>query len=101
MSRLSLISKAGMGVIVASALFLSSCSNKITDEQLAQLKELRKQEKSLTEMIEKKKDQKSKLQKELDARKAELKKCEEEKAFVRDKLAKWPDIWPDYTPEPK
>jgi septal ring factor EnvC (AmiA/AmiB activator) len=79
-----------------SGLIFSSCSNKITEEQLMQLRELRKQQSSLTESINKKKDEKSRLERELNARKAELKDCQEKTQFVKDKLAKWPDIWPDW-----
>jgi len=79
-----------------SGLIFSSCSSKITEEQLMQLRELRKQQSSLTESINKKKDEKSRLERELNARKAELKDCEEKTQFVKDKLAKWPDIWPDW-----
>lgn len=61
-----------------------------------QLRELRKQQSSLTESINKKKDEKSRLERELNARKAELKDCQEKTQFVKDKLAKWPDIWPDW-----
>lgn len=90
---------------VVTSLVFSSCSNKITQEQLMQLRELRKQQSSLTESINKKKDEKAKLERELNARKAELKDCEERTQFVKDKLAKWPDVWPDWkyvepTPEP-
>ncbi|MGB9770670.1 MAG: hypothetical protein ACPLX7_01665 [Candidatus Kapaibacteriota bacterium] len=90
---------------VVTSLVLSSCSNKITQEQLMQLRELRKQQSALTESINKKKDEKAKLERELNARKSELKDCEERTQFVKDKLAKWPDVWPDWkyvepTPEP-
>ncbi|ROL56442.1 hypothetical protein D9V84_08415 [Bacteroidetes/Chlorobi group bacterium Naka2016] len=81
---------------VFTSLVISSCSSKITQEQLMQLRELRKQQSSLTESINKKKDEKAKLERELNARKAELKDCEERTQFVKDKLAKWPDVWPDW-----
>ena len=102
MLKKSFITRIGLSsIIIALALFASSCSNKITEEQLQQLKELRKQERSLTEMIDKKKQQKSRLENELKSRKSELDDCNKKKNFVQDKLSKWPDIWPDYTPESK
>lgn len=88
-------------VVVAGAFFLSSCSNKITDEQLQKLKELRMQEKNLSESVQLKKDEKSRLERELNARKAELKKCNDEKAFVQSKLANWPNVWPQLKEENK
>jgi septal ring factor EnvC (AmiA/AmiB activator) len=81
---------------IAFGVFFAGCSNKITQEQLMQLRELRKQERSLSELIDKKKADKSKFERELNARKAELKDCEERTQFVKDKLAKWPDVWPDW-----
>lgn len=90
-----------MGIAIPSivlSLLFSSCSNKITEEQLMQLRELRKQERSLNESISKKKDEKGKLERELNARKAELRDCQEKTQFVNDKLAKWPDVWPDWKP---
>lgn len=99
MSRKNIFKGLGISsIIIAGSLLVSSCTSKITEEQLMQLRELRKQEKNLTEMIQKKKDEKSKIEKELAARKAELDKCKETKAFVQDKLSKWPDIWPDWSP---
>lgn len=81
---------------LAFGLIFSSCSNKITQEQLMQLRELRKQERSLSELIDKKKAEKSKLERELNAQKSVLKDCESRTQFVKDKLAKWPDVWPDW-----
>ncbi len=81
--------------LVAASLVFSSCSNKITEEQLAQLKDLRLKERSLNESIQKKRDEKSRLEKELSARKAELKDCNDKKAFVTGKLQSWPNVWPE------
>jgi len=81
--------------IVAASLLFSSCSNKITEEQLLQLKDLRLKERSLNESIQKKRDEKSRLEKELSARKGELKDCNDKKAFVTGKLQNWPNVWPE------
>ncbi|MFN3305750.1 MAG: hypothetical protein ACK42Z_01045 [Candidatus Kapaibacteriota bacterium] len=83
-------------LVFAFLLLSNGCSNKITQEQLMQLRELRKEQSSLTEQINKRKDEKTKLERELNARKAELKDCEGRTQFVKDKLAKWPDVWPDW-----
>lgn len=86
---------ASMVAIVAASLVFSSCSNKITEEQLTQLKDLRMQERNLNESIQKKRDEKSRLEKELSSRKAELKDCNDKKAFVTTKLKNWPNVWPE------
>lgn len=102
MSKKGFITRIGVGsLLLAFVLFAASCTSMISEEQLQQLKELRKQERSLTEMIEKKKDQKSRLERELKSRQAELDNCTEQKEFVQDKLSRWPDIWPDYDPNAK
>jgi septal ring factor EnvC (AmiA/AmiB activator) len=102
MLKKSFITKIGVSsILVAFVLFVSSCTSMITEEQLQQLNELRKQERSLTEMIDKKKQQKSRLEQELKSRQVELDDCQKKKEFVQDKLSKWPDIWPDYKPEGK
>jgi uncharacterized protein (DUF3084 family) len=89
-------------VAVASMATLASCSSKITEEQLAKLRDLRQKEQTLTQQIRAKKDERSRLQSEVNARRAELDKCAKDKAFVQSKLAQWPDVWPDWkdTPTP-
>ena len=100
MQKSNFLSATGIGtLVIAGGLFFASCAPKITDEQLAQLKDLRKQEKNLTEQISKSKAEKSKLEGELNARKAELKRCDDEVSFIKSKLATWPDIWPDWKPQ--
>ena len=81
--------------IVAASLLFSSCSNKITEEQLLQLKDLRMKERSLNESIQKKRDEKSRLEKELSTRMSELKDCNDKKAYITGKLQNWPNIWPE------
>jgi hypothetical protein len=102
MQKRRIFSSAGIGtMVVAGALLFASCAPKITDEQKLQLKELRTQERNLTEQISKAKQEKSKLEAELNARKADLKRCDDEVSFIKSKLATWPDVWPDWKPEQK
>lgn len=102
MQKRRIFSAAGFGTLVlAGAMFLSSCSNKITEEQMAQLDGLRRDEAKLNESLSKVRSEKSRLESELNARKAELKKCDDEVAFIKAKLATWPDVWPDWKPEQK
>lgn len=79
-------------------LSFSGCSNKITEEQLAQLQELRKQERSLQDGIMNKKAELNRINDEINMRKTELKNCQTERDLIKQRLSKWPDVWPDYTP---
>jgi len=83
---------------IAGSMFVTSCSNKITEEQLAQLKDLRHQEKIQLESLQKKKAENAQLEKEIKSRKSELNDCSKTADFIKQKLAQWPNVWPDYTP---
>lgn len=95
----SLVSAIGFSsVVILSSMTFTSCNPKITDEQLAMLQELRKKERSLQQQIADTEREISKVKNELSARKAELKDCNEDTEFVKQKLSQWPDVWPDYDP---
>lgn len=96
--RLSVRALCIGGIIAGSV--LAGCSNKITEEQLAMIKELRKREQTLNEEIRKKEQEVTRVQSEVNARKADMNRCNDKKAFVQDKLSRWPNIWPDYTEQP-
>ncbi len=90
------LSKA-LGIIAIAftvAAFATSCSNKITEEQLLKLQELRRSESNLNDQIAKKQAEKISLEKELSARQRELNDCEKNLEFVKKKLAQWPNVWP-------
>lgn len=87
-------------IFVITGVMLSSCSNKITEEQLLQIKELRKQDKLLDDKIATQKAELSEIEKELAARKAILNDCNKRQDYVKAKLNAWPNIWPDWKPEP-
>ncbi|MBM2813401.1 MAG: hypothetical protein HW421_163 [Ignavibacteria bacterium] len=89
-----------LGVVFCGALVLLISCNKITEQQLAQLKELRAKEKSLQEEINKKKPEKASLETEVAARKKEYDDCASRRDFIKQKLATWPDAWPDWKPAP-
>lgn len=99
MFRKRLVSGLGISTfVIAASMLVSSCSNKITDEQLAQLRDLRSRERNLSESIQKRTDDKNRIERELNARKNDVTKCQQEVAEVRTRLSSWPDIWPDYKP---
>lgn len=87
-------------IVIAAAVFAGSCRPMVTPEQLQELKDLRAKEKSVTEQIEVKKADVAKIKNEISARETELNKCTEESNFVKDKLASWPNVWPDWSPAP-
>ncbi len=83
---------------VAVALSLSSCgATKITEEQKTQLSELRRQQASLGEKIRLKASEIARLEGEIAERERAVAKCTEEKLALEQRLAKWPNAWPDYT----
>lgn len=83
-----------IGLIAGVA--LAGCSSKITDEQLARLRQLRQDESSLRTQITAKKDEKNRLQGEINRLRADLDACAKDRQFVQGKLAQWPDVWPDW-----
>jgi uncharacterized protein (DUF3084 family) len=85
----------------AGMMTLASCSSKITEEQLATLRDLRQQEQTLNQQIRQKEGERDRIQGEVNARRAELDRCNQNKQFVQGKLAQWPNVWPDweYVPE--
>jgi uncharacterized protein YlxW (UPF0749 family) len=87
-----------ISVVVCGWLTLVGCTPKITEEQLQRLRELRARERQLTVDIQQKESEKGRLQREISSRQSELNQCQDKKRFVQDKLATWPNAWPDYTP---
>lgn len=99
MKRKSLVKRLStVSAILIATFVLTDCTSMITEEQMAQLEELRRQEATIGDGIAKANKTISKLDGELSSRKAELKDCEEQKAFIEQKLKQWPNVWPDWTP---
>jgi len=85
-------------VAISASLVLTSCTCKIKEEQMASISQLRTEERQLSADIEKATRDKSRISGELSAREKEVRDCNQKKAFVQDKLNKWPSAWPDYDP---
>ncbi|MCO6467198.1 MAG: hypothetical protein J5I53_11360 [Bradyrhizobiaceae bacterium] len=83
---------------VGAAMVLTSCTCMIKEEQQAMINQLRTDEKQLTADIAKAETNKSKLLSELNGRQAEVRKCNEKRAFAQEKMAKWPSVWGDWNP---
>lgn len=77
---------------------LSSCSCKIKDEQLSMIQRLRTEERQLTADTESAERNRTRISGELNTRQGEVRQCNERKAFVQDKMSRWPNIWPDWDP---
>lgn len=94
--------RRGAGVLaiaaIGASLVLTSCTCKIKEEQMAAISQLRTEERQLTADIEKATGDKSRVSGELSTRENEVRNCNQKKAFVQDKLNKWPSVWPDYDP---
>ncbi len=86
--------------IFSSSVIMTSCSCKVTDEQLAQIAELRRQQKAVSAEITSTQNEKSKMNRELQNRKTEADNCNKKRDIVKQRLNQWPNIWPDYTPQP-
>lgn len=82
-------------ITLFSATFLTDCTSMITEEQMAQLQDLRERQANLENEISQSRSMLNKLKSELDARKAELNNCNEDKEFVTNKLSQWPNVWSD------
>ena len=87
-------------VIVGAGAILVSCTCKIKDEQLSKLAELRRQERALSSDLTAQQSARTRLNSELTARTAEVNDCNGKLEIVKQRLAAWPNIWPDWTPAP-
>jgi len=88
-------------LLIAGTSVFHGCTPMITDEQKAQLNNLRKQESDLNDDISKAKKDKAALEAELNSRKTEYNKCNETRELIKQRLANFPDgAWPDWKPEP-
>ncbi len=84
---------AGVAVI---ALLATGCgASKITEEQLSQIRELRKQQTALNDKIKATQGDIARLESEIADRQKAVNKCKEDKAAVEQRLAQWPNVWPD------
>lgn len=91
--------RAITSMAIAAFIFAVGCTPKITEEQLAKLRELKTESARLTTEIQKKENEKSRLERELSSRKSETKDCNDKRAFLVEKLNN-PTPWPNYPPPP-
>jgi hypothetical protein len=104
MSKKSLYKAIGVGsLIFASSLLFTNCKNILSEQQLAQIKELRKNEKALQDDVQAKKKEKAGLEIELNKRMGELKDCKDHYNLIKGRLDQFPNLnWSDgWKPEPE
>lgn len=97
--RKPIVTLAAAGLLFSAGIGLTSCSNDITEEQLLELNTIKKEQRSLNRQLETKKGELAEIERELKAQTDKLDDCSERQRFVREKLEKWPDVWPDWSPE--
>lgn len=85
---------------VFAILSLTDCTPMITEEQKIMLQELRRKERSLGDEISKINSENVRLESEIKNAQSVADDCNKKRKFIEDKLKTWPNVWPDYTPEP-
>jgi serine protease inhibitor ecotin len=85
-------------IVVSASIIFSSCTCKITEEQLAKLAEMRQTEKSVSSEIAAQQSAKAKVDNELQVRTSEANDCNGRREIVKQRLSAWPNVWPDYNP---
>lgn len=78
---------------------LTSCTKMIQPEQAQELRDLREKDVRMNKAIQDKEAQKVKLTRELAARQAETKKCNDDKQFVEEKIKSYPAVLGEPLPE--
>ena len=84
--------------IIGVALVLASCTCKIKEEQLSQIRQIRTQDKQAAADITKAESETSRVTKELAARQTEVRNCNDRLSFVQQQKAQWPNVWGDWDP---
>ena len=89
-----------IGAVAASIAIAGCAGKKITDDQMTQLQERKREIASLENNIKDNDAEKARLNSELQDELAQAQKCNDDINFVKDKLSRWPDCWPDWHPAP-
>jgi len=90
---------AGMPIaFLGIALVLASCTCKIKEEQMSQIRQLRTEDKQTAADIQKAETEKSRVQKELASRQGDVRQCNQRLSFVQQKKAQWPNVFQDWDP---
>ena len=79
-------------VIICAGLLTSGCTRKPSPDEINKLQEQRSAAESAEKKLSELRDERAKLEAQLEAKKTELKKAEEERDAVADKADDQPDI---------
>jgi septal ring factor EnvC (AmiA/AmiB activator) len=80
------------------ALVLASCTCKIREEQMSQIRQLRTEEKQTASDIQRAEAEKARVDKELASRQGDVRQCNQRLSFVQQKKAQWPNVFQDWDP---
>jgi len=77
-----------LGILIAGLVMLAGCSNNATDEQIAQLQALQKENSSLDQQNQDKQRQKDDLNKQIAEQNDKLKQCQQDTQDAKSALGK-------------
>lgn len=79
-------------------LVLASCTCKIKEDQMSQIRQLRTEDKQTAADMQKAEAERARVQKELASRQGDVRQCNQRLAFVQQQMAKWPNVFQDWDP---
>jgi len=82
------VTALAMALLLAGSVAVVGCSSSPDDAQMKQLNDLKDEVASLQKDVAAKEDQKSALNKDIAEKNAKLKKCNDDQAIVKQRLAK-------------
>ena len=82
------VTAGALAILFAGSVAVVGCSSSPDDAQMKQLNDLKEEVSSLQKDVAAKEDQKSALNKEIAEKNAKLKKCNDDQAIVKQRLAK-------------
>ena len=82
------VTAPALAILFAGSLALVGCSSSPDDAQMKQLNDLKEEVASLQKDVAAKEAQKSDLEKQIAEKNAKLKKCNDDQAIVKTRLAK-------------
>jgi len=82
------VTAGALAILFSGSLVLVGCSSSPDDAQMKQLNDLKDEVASLQKDVSAKQDQKAALDKEIAEKNAKMKKCNDDQAIVKQRLAK-------------
>jgi septal ring factor EnvC (AmiA/AmiB activator) len=82
------VTAQALAILFAGSFVLFGCSSSPDDAQLKQLNDLKEEVSALQKDVAAKEDQKGALDKQIAEKNAKLKKCNDDQAIVKQRLAK-------------